>query len=344
MASPIPIQNIYFLLCYAWNQLEEKDVVKIDTADSTTLQDLFARVLAGGVRYLMRRGFDRGYILHDEETPRLRGKIDFTASMKRQLWTRGRMQCEFDELSYDVPHNRILKTTIESLLFTEGIDSEQQDRLGELVRYLSPVSSVRLSSRGFRRIQLHSGNRYYRFLLNICEMIYESLLPSDTPGKSRFRDFFRDEKKMPMVFEHFVRNFFALEQGRYQVSRAQVSWHTTGDEEEPYRLLPKMATDVTLESGDRKIILDCKYYRKAFQTHYDTKKFRSENLYQLFTYLKNKETDAGWGHCEGILLYPAVAETFRYSVELHGHPVTVASINLKQDWHRIRDDLLAVLA
>ena len=59
MATPIPIQNIYFLLCYAWNQLEEKDVVEINPEDSTALQDLFARVLAGGVQYLIRRGFDR---------------------------------------------------------------------------------------------------------------------------------------------------------------------------------------------------------------------------------------------------------------------------------------------
>ena len=29
----IPIQNIYYLLCYAWNKLDEKDIVDEDTVD-----------------------------------------------------------------------------------------------------------------------------------------------------------------------------------------------------------------------------------------------------------------------------------------------------------------------
>ncbi len=47
MSEAIPIQNIYFLLCYAWNQLEERDLVEINAEDTTSLQDLLARVLAG---------------------------------------------------------------------------------------------------------------------------------------------------------------------------------------------------------------------------------------------------------------------------------------------------------
>ena len=37
----IPIQNIYYLLCYAWNRLEERDIVDVSGIDSTNLVDLF---------------------------------------------------------------------------------------------------------------------------------------------------------------------------------------------------------------------------------------------------------------------------------------------------------------
>jgi len=40
----IPIQNIYYLLCYAWDKLAERDVVAVEAIDTTTLADLFARV------------------------------------------------------------------------------------------------------------------------------------------------------------------------------------------------------------------------------------------------------------------------------------------------------------
>ena len=33
----IPIQNIYYLLCYAWDKLEEKEVVDVDPIESTSL-------------------------------------------------------------------------------------------------------------------------------------------------------------------------------------------------------------------------------------------------------------------------------------------------------------------
>src|SRR5689334_4123821 len=60
--SPIPIQNIYYLLCYAWNRLDEKDIVDVSSLMSTQLVDLFAKVLISGTHHLVRRGFDRGYL------------------------------------------------------------------------------------------------------------------------------------------------------------------------------------------------------------------------------------------------------------------------------------------
>ena len=42
----IPIQNIYYLLCYAWDKLEEKELIDVDPVGMTELVDLFARVLS----------------------------------------------------------------------------------------------------------------------------------------------------------------------------------------------------------------------------------------------------------------------------------------------------------
>jgi 5-methylcytosine-specific restriction enzyme subunit McrC len=37
----IPIENIYYLLCYAWDKLAEKEVVEVNPLESTSLADLF---------------------------------------------------------------------------------------------------------------------------------------------------------------------------------------------------------------------------------------------------------------------------------------------------------------
>ena len=82
----IPIENIYFLLCYAWDKLAEKEVVNVDPIESTSLADLFAKVLVSGTNHLVKRGFDRGYVTHSEWVTRLRGRIIFNEVARR--WTR----------------------------------------------------------------------------------------------------------------------------------------------------------------------------------------------------------------------------------------------------------------
>ncbi len=48
----IPILNIYYLLCYAWNKLDEGEVLSLQIEDDAPLADLlfrlWAKVFTGG--------------------------------------------------------------------------------------------------------------------------------------------------------------------------------------------------------------------------------------------------------------------------------------------------------
>src|SRR5690349_8133849 len=105
----IPIRNLYYLLCYAWDRLEEGELVDAGVEGQKEAADLFAHVLDNGVRHVMRRGMDRGYKLHEETIGGVRGRIDLNVTIRRQLHVRARTHCWFDELSHDVEQNRILK-------------------------------------------------------------------------------------------------------------------------------------------------------------------------------------------------------------------------------------------
>ena len=342
MAHAIPIQNLYYLLCYAWDQLAEGELVDIAANDSKSLTELFGRVLSQGTMRLMRRGFDRGYILESEETPRLRGRLDISASMERLSWQRGRMVCEFDELNHNVLQNRILKTTLEDLWHAEGVGKETQDLIHRQLEALREVDRVFITSGLFRRVHLHRNNRFYRFLLNVCELLHESKLPEQKDGKTRFRDFVRDPKLMPGVFEKFVRNFYFREQKRFKVGAIKIDWVAEGDTES-LATLPIMRTDVSLWSAERSIILDCKFYKEAMGGWFGSEKIHAGNLYQIHSYLRNAEHKAGWKASEGILLYPAVKKSFDHSFVIAGHKVRVASVDLDQPWDVIHMRLLQVL-
>jgi 5-methylcytosine-specific restriction enzyme subunit McrC len=56
----IPVLNVYYLLCYAWDTLDEGKLVNIATEPFKSLPDLFARVLTAGTTRLLKRGLDQG--------------------------------------------------------------------------------------------------------------------------------------------------------------------------------------------------------------------------------------------------------------------------------------------
>ena len=336
----IPIQNIYFLLCYAWDKLEERDLVDVDPVGITELVDLFSRVLISGTNHLLKRGFDRDYVPHEEQTARLKGKILFDAVVKAGVPT-ATLPCEFDELSYDVVHNQILKATARRLMRTDSISKENAEGLAALCRQLPEVTDVELTGQIFGQVELHRNNQFYDFLMKLCGLIHHNLLVSETRGRSRFRDFTRDRRQMAVLFENFVRNFYR-QHTKYRVGREDIRWNLIARDPSAAKLLPKMQTDISLEAGGRKIIIDCKYTPEATQTHYESESLRSEHLYQLHAYLSNLP-DQG-SRCEGMLLYPEVDKTLAAVFTGNGRTISIRTVNLHKPWTAIHDDLLRLVA
>lgn len=339
----IPIQNIYYLLCYAWDKLPERDVVDVDPTDRTTLADLFAQVLISGTKHLVKRGFDRGYVLHREWIGRLRGRLDFQEAVKRGMPRTGKFPCEFDELSYDILHNQILKATMARLARTEGLDAELAASLAQLSRLLGDVSDIDLTSRHFGRVQLHRNNGFYDFLLKICELIFRYLLPTEEAGPSQFRDFLRDERQMAVLFENFVRNFYR-HHSNFNVKREDIYWQWLAVDDIARALLPKMQTDISLTSANRKIIIDCKYTPEATKRHFEANKLRSAHLYQIYAYLDNLADGPLTDAAEAMLLYPTVNEPISASYTWKQRRVSIRTINLNQPWQGIHQDLLGLVS
>lgn len=343
MESRIPVENLYYLLCYAWDKLDEGELTPVDSEACETMQDLLAKVLAGGTHRLIKQGFHRNYQEQVEETGSLRGRIAFAPSLRQLSWAKGRMVCEFTELSYNTLPNRILKTTLRNLLYTEGVSGAHKDEVAGVLHHLHEVSPVRISSKLFGRIQYHQNLRYYRFLMNICQLVHESLIPKEGNGESQFRDFLRDHQRMAAMFEEFVFNFYTRESD-YHVDNSRYDWQGIKDASgQAKALIPTLNTDVELSRGNELTILDCKFYHSAFTKNQKTQRFKTENLYQLYAYIMNRQLKDSELKISGMLLYPETKESFCHRFELQGHPMCISSVNLNQPWQTIHDDLLRLV-
>jgi 5-methylcytosine-specific restriction enzyme subunit McrC len=108
------------------------------------------------------------------------------------------------------------------------------------------IDMIEINSALFKRIRLNRNNHFYGFVMNICQIIYDSTLPSEQQGQYKFSDFARDENKMNQLFESFVRNFYRIEQTRYTVVKKEIiKWRFSNTNIEHFEYLPQMETDIT---------------------------------------------------------------------------------------------------
>ncbi len=347
----IPILNIYYLLCYAWGRVQERDTKRLAKLEGlSTVQDLLGKVLAGGVNHLFRRGIDRGYKQRRDDLVGIRGKLDVSETAKRALLARNHLACDFEELSADILPNRILRASLHGLLARrDELHAEVRGEVRSAYRRLDGVPYARLKRNTFGQVRLGANRRLYQFLLSVCKLLYESSVVNKNAGRTTFRDFRRNEATMWKLFEEFVRGFYRREQRVYRISPRgrQVEWANKGWATDEDRMrIPTMTADAILESPDRRIILDTKYYQDAIGRGKGpgSGKLHSSNLYQLLAYLRNREaTTPGQPRHEGILLYPHVGEPLRVDIHLEGFRIQARTVNLNQDWRHIHNEMLATV-
>ena len=349
----IPILNVYYLLCYAWGRVQERDTTRLASlGDLSTVQDLLGKVLAHGVNHLFRRGIDRGYVERREDLAGIRGKLAVSETVKRALRLHGRAACDFEELSVDILPNQILRTSLHGLRDRKiRLDRTVRGEVNSAYQRLDGVSRIHLKRNTFGQVQFGGNRRLYQFLLSACRLLYESSLVDATTGRTVFRDFRRDEATMWALFEEFVAGFYEREQRVYRVNprgRRRIEWADAYAEDEANGgRIPAMIADVVLESAQRRIILDTKYYKDALSSGRGsgTGKLKSGNLYQLLAYLRNRQaTRPQGGRHDGILLYPQVGnEPLRAKIRLEGFWIQARTVNLNQDWHLIHDEMLETI-
>lgn len=340
----IPIENLYFIFSYAWARFPSGDAVQVGLDECPDLQNLFGKVLIESVNQLMRKGLDRGYREIVEETRSPKGRLLFDLIAKEQTLRRGAVICQFDELSYDVPHNQIIKATARALAREPTMSSSLAHGLRVIERKFAAVSDVRLSSEMFRTVQLSRNTGQYGLLMRLCEFVFRANMPTEGGSGSRFADVLANQKMMAGVFEEFLRNFFAHEQKQFRVGPGGIQWDARGTTDLlALQYLPTMRTDITLRSAERVIVLDAKFYSTPFNARFGTPKVHSNNLYQLLTYLHHMAILHPDRAIDGGLIYAAVGEPVSLTYRLMGYPIRIEAVDLTRPWKDIRAKLLTVL-
>lgn len=341
--SSIIIKNIYYMLSYAFRNLSEGVYEDLGKEEFENIHNLFAAILARGIGRQLKQGLYREYITFNEDLPVLRGKIDVAGTIKNRMAQKRSLSCEYDELSENNLLNQILKTTSLILIKNESVDSEYRNELKKEILYFSDVDLIEPSVIKWAGIKLHRNNVAYGLLLGICQLVLEGMLLNTTDGDYRLSSFI-DDQRMCRLYEKFILEYYSKEWPAVKAYAPEIKWAL---DDGFGTMLPTMQSDIVLEHNAKMLVIDAKYYGKILQTQFDVDTIRSNNLYQIFTYVKNMAINKGDSvKVSGMLLYAKTDKGIQpdSTYQMSGNQISVLTLDLNTEFQYISEQLNSIVS
>jgi 5-methylcytosine-specific restriction enzyme subunit McrC len=336
------IKNIYYMLSYAFTSLNQSEYENIAAEDFDNIHNLFAAILGKGIGRQIKQGLYREYIAKTEDLGVLRGKVDMPGTIKNEMSHRLALTCQFDELSENNLLNQILKTTVMLLLRHGRVETEYKDVLRKEMFVFSNVDVLNPANIRWSDIRFQRSNQSYRMLISLCQIIIQGMLLTTESGEYKLASFV-DGQCMSRLYEKFILEFYIKEHPELNASASQIPWVL---DDGMGTMLPIMQSDITLSHGNTVLIIDAKYYTHTTQAQYDVHTLHSNNLYQIFTYVKNRDAEFGDRphNVSGMLLYAETDETLLPDnvYQMSGNKISVKTLDLNCDFSAIAAQLDAI--
>lgn len=331
------------MLAYAYKSLKKDTYKDLASEDFENIEDFLSAILVKGVSMEIKKGLAKDYIFLNEETSSIKGKIDLASSIKAQSFYKSKMYCSFDEFTTNILLNQILKSTMELLLRTNIPKTRQKD-IRRLLIYFKDVDLIDLRNINWN-FRFSRNNQNYLMLIGICKLIIESKIQSQRDGDDRLMGFF-DEQKTYYLFQNFILEYYKEHFPDINTAAREIKWQL---DDENNNLLPRMFSDIYLEYDRNILIIDAKYYKNNTQKNYGRATIWSNNLYQIYTYVKNTEYRENLNiddqeekkKISAMLLYAKTDGQIQPNqiYQMAGNQIEVKSLDLNQKFPKIRQDL-----
>lgn len=326
------------MLSYVFRNLNSIGEVHLSHEEFENIHDLFSRILYLGISNQIKRGLYKEYEEQKEDLSCLKGKINISESISTMSLVKKKLVCEYEEYSENTYFNQILKSSCTLLVRKGNIKLENKKALKNILLYFANVEEIDLKNIKWKQLSYHRNNTTYKMLLNICYLLVNGLLQTTTAGELKLNNYI-DDQHMHKIYEKFILEYYRKHFPQLNANSSYIPWDVEATD--GLEFLPNMQSDIMLTFEDRCLIIDAKFYSHTMQQQFDKKSYNSNNLYQIFTYVKNKEADDKYKNVAGMLLYAKTDETVTPDGEytISGNKIAVKTLDLNADWNNITKQL-----
>lgn len=325
----------------------QKDIMTFEK--KSTVYEFIANFYLDEVKKVIMTKPDKKYNELTDDLYYVKGKINIKKTI---LNTNNRVNCTFGELSLNNQLNRIVKYILYYLYKDKQLKSNKNlsRKIINEYYFFENVDLVDVSIKDILGIRLNKDNMNYETLLLLSRYIIGCIKYSENT-KEKYIDI---DSELWWVYQEFIRNYYDYYKEDLHiknVSPSKYEWNLEPILNAKNEYLPKMRTDIEVNSLDQYLIIDAKCYENSLLEYYGKKIFHSGNLYQVKSYLdvykiKNSESNK---RLRGILIYP-----FNHKTTLNAgnnifydkdedYTLEIYTINFKNDWDKVCEDLNSII-
>lgn len=333
----IVIANVYYMLSYAFQELNKNNYENISKEKFEHILDLLAEILFRGLSEQLKQGLYREYIDYRDNISVLRNRLNINGTINNIIQHKRKLDCEYDELSENNIFNQILKSTLILLMRNKDLQQKQKSQLRTILSFFNNVDEINLRNVKWNKLKFQRNNQTYKMLMNICYFIIDSTIMTTDVGNYHIATFC--ENHMNKLFERFVRNYYKKHYKKLQPNADIIKWNIE-DDSSTIDFLPKMHSDVVLRNGSHTLVIDTKYYGNILQKQFDKKTIRSGHMYQIFSYVKNYDINSS-GNVSGLLLYAKTEEDVcpNIDVKIDNNRIITRTLDLNQKFELLSKQL-----
>lgn len=190
-------------------------------------------------------------------------------------------------------------------------------------------------------------------MIAAAELLLTLAIPMTDVGAKLLPAPAMDDGYLRRLFEDATWGFYRhrLEPAGWTVSHGQrLNWKTSNESPGIKALLPGMQIDIALEAPpnaehpSRRIVIDTKFASVTEVGRFGQQTLASKYLYQIYAYLMSQSDPDQPNKPEGLMLHPSVGEHVDEEVEIQGHRIRFATVDLAAHPHAVAEGFLSAIS
>lgn len=346
MNNKIPIQNIWFLMLYSSEYAHNNLTNLFEIDDSAGLEQLLAKVFLAHLQDYISQHLRKQSKVKEKELSVVKGRINFYQTVVRQSLSKGLVYCSYRENTYNTQRHSYMLSAL-NIVLSFHISKDHRKQLNALKFEFKNYGISEEHVYQITKDHFSSFEHICRKVIEISRLIHEMKILSTELGKIVQPELILNDQKIRKIFEKGIAGFFKLNLPKeYRIRSSKGSEidlmlrHHTDNTAEYF---PRMYLDMIISKDKFGLIIDTKFANIFEKNYANQSKISSNYIRQIYTYVMSYKLNNKDNNYAGMLLFPAINEEYRMSVNMLSTELFFYTIDLSKKIPEIHNDLLEIV-